>query len=44
VDSGFNGNSFSDCSLWAQDAPIRPVAPYKLGISQEAMLYGQGMV
>lgn len=40
----FNGNSFSDCSLMHADAPIRPVPPWKLGISQAAMLRGEGMV
>jgi len=43
-DSAFNGNSFSDCSLMHADCPIRPVPPWKMGISQAAMLRGEGMV
>lgn len=43
--SAYNGNSFSDCSLMcAPDTPIRPVPPWKLGISQAAMLRGAGLM
>ena len=41
---GWNGNSFSDCGLMHADAVIRPVPPWKLGISQAAMMRGQGAV
>lgn len=40
----WNGNSFSDCSYMHADVPIRPVAPWKLGISQAAMIRGEGVV
>jgi hypothetical protein len=40
----WNGNSFSDCSYMHIDSPIRPVAPWKYGISQAAMMRGQGAV
>lgn len=41
----YNGNSFSDCSIMgAPDVPDRrPVPPWKLGISQAAMMRGEGM-
>ena len=41
---GWNGNSFSDCSLMHADTIVRPVAPWKLGISQAAMMRGEGAV
>jgi len=40
----WNGNSFSDCSIMNADAPVRPVPPWKLGISQAAMMRGAGAV
>jgi len=40
----WNGNSFSDCSLMHADAIVRPVPPWKLGISQAAMMRGTGAV
>lgn len=41
---GWNGNSFADCSYMHADAPVRPVAPWKLGISPAAMMRGEGAV
>jgi hypothetical protein len=38
-----NGNSFADLGVHA-DSVIRPVPPWKLGISQAAMMRGQGAV
>ena len=40
---GWNGNSFADLGMHA-DSPVRPVAPWKLGISQAAMIRGAGAV
>ena len=40
--TGFNGNSFSDCSLWLQDAPPRRVPPWKLGVGPAAMSDDRG--
>jgi hypothetical protein len=40
----WNGNSFADCSYMHADAPVRPVAPWKFGISQAAMMRGLGAV
>ncbi len=37
--SSYNGNSFADLG-----SPRRPVAPYKFGISQAAMMCGEGVV
>jgi hypothetical protein len=43
--TGFNGNSFSDCSLWIQDAPSRfQPPPWKFGVSLEAVMRGEGLV
>jgi hypothetical protein len=43
--TGLNGNSFSDCSWWVQDAPSRcQPPPWKLGVSQEAVMRGEGAV
>jgi hypothetical protein len=39
----WNGNSFADLGMHA-DAIIRPVPPWKLGISQAAMMRGDGAV
>jgi hypothetical protein len=39
----WNGNSFADLGMHA-DAPVRPVPPWKLGISQAAMMRGEGAV
>jgi hypothetical protein len=39
----WNGNSFADLGM-SPDGPIRPVAPWKLGISQAAMMRGTGAV
>jgi len=38
-----NGNSFADL-IALPGSPIRPVAPWKLGISQAAMMRGEGAV
>jgi hypothetical protein len=40
---GWNGNSFADLGMHA-DSIIRPVPPWKNGISQAAMMRGQGVV
>ncbi len=40
---GWNGNSFADLGHHA-DAPVRSVAPWKLGSSQAAMMRGEGAV
>jgi hypothetical protein len=39
----WNGNSFADLDM-SPDGPIRPVPPWKLGISQAAMMRGAGAV
>ena len=39
----FNGNSFADLGMHA-DAIIRPVPPWKFGVSQAAMMRGEGVV
>ena len=44
VNFGWNGNSFSDCSLMHVDAPVRPVAHWKFGIHPAASIRGEGMV
>jgi hypothetical protein len=38
-----NGNSFADL-IALPGSPIRPVPPWKLGISQAAMMRGEGAV
>ena len=40
---GWNGNSFADLDM-VPGGPVRPVAPWKLGISQAAMMRGEGAV
>ena len=40
---GWNGNSFADL-IALPGSPVRPVPPWKLGISQAAMMRGQGVV
>lgn len=40
----WNGNSFADCSYMHADAPVRPVPPWKFGISLAAMMRGAGAV
>ena len=43
--TGFNGNSFADCSLWIQDAPSISQPPvWKFGVSQAAAMRGAGAV
>jgi hypothetical protein len=43
--TGLNGNSFSDCSLWIQDAPSRYQPPlWKFNNSQAAAMRGAGLV
>jgi hypothetical protein len=37
----WNGNSFADL-VALPDSPIRPVPPWKFGISQAAMMRGAG--
>ena len=39
----WNGNSFADLGMHA-DAIIRPVPPWKFGVSQAAMMRGEGVV
>lgn len=43
-ENGWNGNSFSDGWFIAADAIIRPVAPYKAGVSQAAMMAGTNTI
>ena len=43
--TGLNGNSFSDCSLWIQDAPSPCQPPvWKFGVSLAAAMRGAGVV
>jgi hypothetical protein len=36
----FNGNSFSDCSLWMPDAPVRPKPRWQFDNSIQAAMRG----
>jgi hypothetical protein len=43
IGSGLNGNSFADLDM-VPNGPIRPVPPWKFGISQAAMMRGASAV